>query len=120
MSKLPRPLHALNMIPPLSTRNALRPTIARLAALLLAPFAALAVAEPSKPNIVLIFADDWGWGDWSCHGHPWLKTPNIDRLASEGTDFQDRFKAFDANGDSKLTREEFVGLRQKSPGSKPA
>jgi len=34
----------------------------------------------SKPNIVFIFADDWGWGDLSCHGHPWLKTPNLDRL----------------------------------------
>jgi N-acetylgalactosamine-6-sulfatase len=40
-----------------------------------------------KPNIVFIFADDWGWGDLSCHGHPYVKTPNIDRLASEGTDF---------------------------------
>lgn len=46
-------------------------------------------AEPdaTKPNIVFIFADDWGWGDLSCHGHPYVKTPNIDRLASEGTDF---------------------------------
>lgn len=41
-----------------------------------------------KPNIVFIFADDWGWGDLSCHGSTWLKTPNLDRLASEGTDFQ--------------------------------
>ncbi len=41
----------------------------------------------SKPNIVFIFADDWGWGDLSCHGHPYVKTPNIDRLAREGTDF---------------------------------
>lgn len=40
-----------------------------------------------KPNIVFIFADDWGWGDLSCHGHPYVKTPNIDRLAKEGTDF---------------------------------
>ena len=39
------------------------------------------------PNIVFIFADDWGWGDLSCHGHPYVKTPNIDRLAKEGTDF---------------------------------
>lgn len=45
-------------------------------------------AEESKPNIVFIFADDWGWGDLSCHGHPWLKTPNLDRLARQGTDFQ--------------------------------
>lgn len=40
-----------------------------------------------KPNILFIFADDWGWGDLSCHGHPYVKTPNIDRLAQEGTDF---------------------------------
>jgi arylsulfatase A-like enzyme len=36
----------------------------------------------------MIFADDWGWGDLSCHDHPWLKTPNLDRLAREGTNFQ--------------------------------
>ena len=41
----------------------------------------------SLPNIVFIFADDWGWGDLGCHGHPYIKTPNIDRLAREGTDF---------------------------------
>ncbi|MDF1861075.1 MAG: sulfatase-like hydrolase/transferase [Verrucomicrobiales bacterium] len=40
-----------------------------------------------KPNILFIFADDWGWGDLSCHGHPYVKTPNIDRIAKEGTDF---------------------------------
>lgn len=41
-----------------------------------------------RPNIVFIYADDWGWGDLACHGHPHLKTPNLDRLAREGTDFQ--------------------------------
>ena len=63
-----------------------------LSALLLAPLAALTAADTpppiDKPNIVFIYADDWGWGDLSCHGHEWLKTPNIDRLASEGMDFQ--------------------------------
>lgn len=44
-------------------------------------------AADTRPNIVFIFADDWGWGDLSCHGHPWLKTPNLDRLASQGIDF---------------------------------
>lgn len=47
----------------------------------------VAAAAADKPNIVFIFADDWGWGDLSCHGHPYVKTPNIDRLAREGTDF---------------------------------
>jgi len=47
----------------------------------------LLVAADKKPNILFIFADDWGWGDLSCHGHPYVKTPHIDRLAKEGTDF---------------------------------
>jgi N-acetylgalactosamine-6-sulfatase len=42
----------------------------------------------AQPNIVFIYADDWGWGDLSCHGNEWVKTPNIDKLASEGIDFQ--------------------------------
>ncbi len=42
----------------------------------------------TKTNILFIFADDWGWGDLSAHGHPYVKTPNIDRLVAEGTDFQ--------------------------------
>ena len=45
------------------------------------------LTDDRPPNIVFIFADDWGWGDLSCHGHPWIKTPNIDQLASEGTEF---------------------------------
>jgi arylsulfatase A-like enzyme len=48
---------------------------------------AIQAAEDSKTNILFILADDWGWGDLSCHGHPYVKTPNIDRLAKEGTDF---------------------------------
>ncbi|MDA9260496.1 sulfatase-like hydrolase/transferase [Puniceicoccaceae bacterium] len=50
-------------------------------------FVALAFGASAKPNIVFIYADDWGWGDLSCHGSTWMETPHIDRLASEGTDF---------------------------------
>lgn len=42
----------------------------------------------SRYNIVLIYADDLGYGDLACHGHPHILTPHIDRLAAEGTDFQ--------------------------------
>ncbi len=41
----------------------------------------------TRPNIIFIFADDWGWGDLGCYGHDRLKTPNLDRLASQGTLF---------------------------------
>lgn len=54
---------------------------------LLAPLAA-APAAATRPNIVFIFADDWGWGDLGSHGHPWVKTPHLDQLARDGTDFR--------------------------------
>ena len=68
----------------------MKSTLTLLTALLLAPLAALHAADAAKqrPNIVFIYADDWGWGDLLCHGHPYLKTPNLDRLASQGIDFQ--------------------------------
>lgn len=44
-------------------------------------------SEVSKPNILFILADDLGWGDLGCYGHPNIKTPNLDRLAKEGTLF---------------------------------
>lgn len=50
--------------------------------------AAVAPIKNTKPNIVFIFADDWGWGDLGCHGHRYVKTPNIDRLAAEGNEFR--------------------------------
>src|SRR5262245_3533474 len=45
------------------------------------------IAAQSVPNIVFILADDMGWGDLGCYGHPQIKTPNLDRLATQGTLF---------------------------------
>lgn len=50
------------------------------------------VQAAPRPNILFMFSDDWGWGDLGCHGHPYLRTPHIDRLAREGTDFRKRKK----------------------------
>ncbi|MEO5802643.1 MAG: sulfatase [Verrucomicrobiota bacterium] len=50
-----------------------------------------AIARP--PNIVIIFADDLGYGDLGCYGHPTIKTPNLDRMAAEGMRFTDFYVA---------------------------
>ena len=43
--------------------------------------------QPDKPNIIILLTDDMGYGDLSVQGHPTIRTPNIDRLASEGIRF---------------------------------
>ena len=47
---------------------------------------------PVRPNVILVMADDLGWGDLGCYGHPDLKTPHLDALAADGLRFT-RFHA---------------------------
>ncbi len=47
----------------------------------------LAQKSPVKPNVVIIYADDIGYGDLSCNGAKTIKTPNVDMLASQGVRF---------------------------------
>ena len=49
--------------------------------------------QAEKPNIVIIFADDLGYGDLGCYGHPTIRTPNLDRMAAEGMQFTDFYSA---------------------------
>src|SRR5207245_5310289 len=49
----------------------------------------LQAADASRPNIVFILVDDMGYADLGCMGAKDIKTPNIDRLASEGLKFTD-------------------------------
>ncbi len=51
------------------------------------------IAEQAKPNIIIIYADDLGYGDVGCYGATQVQTPHIDRLASEGLMFTDAHAA---------------------------
>jgi len=66
----------------------------------------------AKPNIVVILTDDQGWGDLSLHGNKNLSTPNIDRLANEGAQF-DRFYVCPV---CSPTRAEFLTGRYSARG----
>jgi len=50
-------------------------------------------AHAEKPNIIIIFADDLGYGDLGCYGHPSIRTPHLDRMAREGMRFTDFYSA---------------------------
>ena len=62
-----------------------------------------------KPNIILVMADDQGWGDMAYYGHPVLQTPNFDAMAAETL----RFDQFYAGRRSPLAR------RCKPPATRP-
>src|SRR5688500_14117309 len=61
----------------------------RFATFLVAFLAAVSVSAqtPARPNFVVVFIDDMGYGDLSCYGNTRVETKNIDRLAAEGIRF---------------------------------
>src|SRR5512136_1913930 len=86
--------------------------ILTLAAALAVHLAALAFAADRRPNIVIILADDQGWGDLSVHGNTNLATPKIDSLARDGA----LFERFYVCAVCAPTRAEFLTGRYHSRG----
>ena len=63
----------------------LRPVLFLALSLLLtfSAFSATTAATPGRPNILFILTDDQGYGDFSAHGNPVLKTPHLDALHAQ-------------------------------------
>lgn len=72
--------------------NARLRLVAFLAALLLGAVVTPGAAA-ERPNVVVIFADDLGYGDLGCYGSPVIRTPHLDRMAAEGLRFTDFYSA---------------------------
>jgi arylsulfatase A len=74
-------------------------SIAVIALVLVAPSPGAGEAEAAPapgaqpPNLVILFADDLGWGDLGCYGHPTIRTPCLDRMAAEGMRFTQFYAA---------------------------
>ena len=82
----------------------------------------LAVAAETKPNFVVIFCDDLGYGDLSCFGHPSIATPELDRMANEGMRWTQFYSAAPVCTPSRaalltgrLPRRETCGREQANP-----
>ncbi|MEE8450848.1 MAG: sulfatase [Thermoguttaceae bacterium] len=74
-----------------------RPSAGLLFGLVLTWWSVAMHGEPARaespPNVVVIFADDLGYGDLGCFGHPTIDTPNLDRMAAEGQKWTNFYSA---------------------------
>ncbi|WP_129778154.1 sulfatase family protein [Peristeroidobacter soli] len=68
-------------------------SLARLALAMAALFVGSFAGAQDRPNVVIFIADDLGWHDMGTYGNPDVRTPNIDKLATEGTKFNRAFAA---------------------------
>lgn len=74
-----------------SSRRAFFGAISLLGILAICGPASAAEADKERPNVLVILTDDQRWDQLSCEGHPFLKTPNMDRIAAEGARFANMF-----------------------------
>ena len=103
----------------------------QLAVLLIGLIPSLTAAKP--PNIIIVLADDLGYGDLGCYGHPSIRTPHLDRMAAEGMRFTDFYSAAEVCTPSRaalmtgrypirsgMCNDKFRVLRRTSIGGLPA
>ena len=89
--------------------------------------------QPRLPNIVILLADDLGYGDLGSYGHPSIHTPNLDRMAAEGARFTDFYSAAEVCTPSRaalltgrypvrsgMCHDRFRVLRRNASGGLPA
>ncbi|TWT91212.1 sulfatase family protein [Neorhodopirellula pilleata] len=73
----------------ITTQNILRLSLLPIVLLI----AHVANAQSNRPNIVVVLADDMGWGDSATYGHELIQTPNLDKLASQSVKFTQCYSA---------------------------
>lgn len=59
--------------------------------------------QSDKPNIIFILCDDMGYGDLACYGQKYIKTPNLDKMASEGMLFTQAYAGSPVSAPSRST-----------------
>ena len=75
----------------INRRSFLKNSVVAAASLALGQGCNQSSQQTSRPNVVVIMTDDQRWDCMSCEGHPFLKTPNMDRIAEEGARFANMF-----------------------------
>ncbi|MCC6509646.1 MAG: sulfatase-like hydrolase/transferase, partial [Pirellulaceae bacterium] len=64
-----------------------------LLTLMLVPMLSTISVAAERPNVIIIFADDLGYGDLGCYGSPTIRTPHLDQMAAQGLRFTDFYSA---------------------------
>ena len=75
------------------TKSILFRTLLKIYILITIILVYITVSLARQPNIILFLTDDLGAGDLHCTGHPYIKSPNIDQFAKEGTVFEKGYMA---------------------------
>lgn len=64
---------------------------------------AIYAADENKPNVIFILCDDLGYGDLGCYGQKIIKTPNLDKMASEGIQFMQHYSGCPVSAPSRCS-----------------